>query len=226
MLKKGLTSVSLLTLAFFLVSVCFVPAPAQANYTSVTLSPATGTIYGTSTAIGVYVNSGSDEFAGVDINIAFTGSASYLNATGASRCTSFNVTEGTGTINVECLSLNHDPGETYSGLVGTLYFKSTAEGTSVFTITSVDPETVTTTGGTYTLSISTAPTDGEDLPDSGLFDDSLGRIVLGSIFLIIGILCNKIPDREYNLLGKVNEMKERRKEENLEKRRERWEKKF
>ncbi len=191
---------------------------AYATYTSVTLSPATGTIYTTNTAIAVYANSGSDEFVGVDINLAFTGSVDYVSATGAARCSSFNVTEGTGTVNIECLSLNHDTGETYNGLVGTLYFKSTAAGTSVFTISSTDPEVTTKTGGTYTLSSS----ENTSLPDSGLFDDSITKILIGIGFLVLGIVVSKLPVRRLNFAGKLDEMKE----EKLKKNRKRWEDKF
>lgn len=187
-----------------------------ADYTSVTLSPATGTIYGSNTAISVYANSGSDEFIGVDINLSFTGSVDYVSSAGAARCTSFNVTEGSGTLNIECLSLNHETDETYNGLVATLYFKAIGEGTSVFSVTSVDPATTTTTGGTYTLSTSTNST---DLPDSGIFSDSLTKIVAGILFLGIGTFFSKV---NYDFLGKFNEVKEDKKE----KRRKKWENKF
>lgn len=195
-----------------------------ADYTSVTLSPATGTIYGSNTAISVYANSGSDEFVGVDINLSFTGSVDYVSSAGAARCTSFNVTQGSGTLNIECLSLNHETDETYNGLVATLYFKATGEGTSVFSITSVDPATTTTTGGTYTLSAEAA-SGGDDLPDSGLFEDSLSRIFLGTFFLITGVLISRMKT-EYSFLGKVKSAVAERKEKKEEKRKNKWESKF
>lgn len=196
-----------------------------AEYTSVSLSPSTGTIFGDSTAISVYVNSGSDEFAGVDINLAFTGSVDYLSSSGASRCTSFNVTEGTGTINIECLSLNHEEGETYSGIVATLYFRSTAEGTSTFTFSSVDPATSSMTGGTYTLLTTNNP-DSTGLPDSGLFDDSRNKIIIGFVLLLTGIFFNKIYGIAYNFYGNVKGWSHSVKEKKEKRFKERWENKF
>lgn len=220
--QKYLKRVALFSIAV-VAGICFllVTGPsnnAYATYTSVTLSPSTGTIYSTNTAVAVYANSGSDEFVGIDINMAFTGSVDYVSATGAARCSSFNVTEGTGTVNIECLSLNHDPGETYNGLIGTLYFKSTAAGTSTFSITSTDPEVTTKTGGVYTLSTSS----NTDLPDSGLFDDSLNKILIGVGFLLFGVIISRIPVKSFDFAGRVDEVKE----EKLRKKRERWENKF
>lgn len=219
--KNGFLPVILTLIASF---VLFPVSKAYAGYTSVSLSPATGTIYATNTAVSIYANSGADEFVGIDINLSFTGAVDYVSSSGAARCTSFNVTEGTGTLNIECLSLNHDTGETYNGLVATLYFKSTGTGTSVFSITSVDPSAASTTGGTYTLTAE-ATSSGNGLPDSGLFEDSLSRIFLGIFFLITGILISRMKT-EYNFLGKVKSTVEEKRDKREEKRKNKWESKF
>ena len=210
-----------------LVLVPFFSSPVFADYTSISLSPASGFIYGDSTAISVFVNSGSDEFVGVDVNLAFTGAVSYLSATGASRCSSFKVTQGTGTINIECLSTAHEAGETYSGVVATLYFKSTGTGSSVFTFSSTDPNITSKVGGTYTLSTANNPNGtGGTLPDSGLFDDARSIIVGGIVLMLFGLFFNQISAVGYSFLGKVKEQKVVNEVRKTEKRRGKLEKKF
>ena len=209
---------------------------AAITYTSVTLSPSTGTIWSDNTALSVYVNSGTSNFAGVDLDLDFTGSVDYVSSTGASVCnSSFLVTEGTGNINIECLS---SQGATYSGVIATLYFKSTAAGTSVFTFTNNDSSiTITTlTGGTYTVSTSSHPcgagasascTDPSTIvPQTGLFDNSRNAIIFGVFLLIVGIFWNKINDFAYDTLGRMKENRVKKDEEKVEKRRSKWESKF
>jgi hypothetical protein len=227
-LRKKLTSIILLLSLFFAIF----PSTAFADYTSIALSPSTGTIYADYTALSLTVNSGTDEFIGVDVNIAFTGSVQFLEATGASRCSSFNTTAGTGTLNVECLSTAHAVGETYNGVVATLYFKSTGTGTSTFTFSSTDPNITTKTGGTYTLSTASNPVprdsgSGDDtLPDSGLFDDTRGVIVVGIVLMAFGIFFNHINRFALSLITTAKLNKEKREEERIEKRRGKLEKKF
>jgi hypothetical protein len=225
-LRKKLTSIILL-LSFFLV---IFPSIVLADYTSIALSPSTGTIYADYMALSLTVNSGTDEFIGVDVNIAFTGSVQFLEATGATRCSSFNTTAGTGTLNVECLSTGHSVGETYNGVVATLYFKSTGTGTSTFTFSSTDPNITTKTGGTYTLSTANNPvpmnTGSGELPDSGLFDDTRGVIAIGVVLMAFGIFFNHINRFTLSLITTAKLNKERREEERIEKRRGKLEKKF
>lgn len=210
-----------------LVLVPFLSSPVFADYTSIALSPASGFIYADSTAISVSVNSGSDEFVGVDVNLAFTGAVSYLSATGASRCSSFKVTQGTGTINIECLSTAHEEGQAYNGVVATLYFKSTGTGSSVFTFSSTDPNITSKTGGTYTLSTANNPNGtGGTLPDSGLFDDARSVIVGGTVLILFGLFFNQISAVAYSFLGKMKEQKVVYEVRKTEKRRGRLEKKF
>lgn len=212
-------------LVFFIVSILLpvFSTPVKADFTSVSLSPSSGYIYSDSTAISVYVNSGSDEFVGVDINLAFSGSVQYISATGAARCTSFQVTPGSGVVNIECFSTQHEAGATYNGVVATLYFKSTASsGTSTFTFTSVDPNATSKGTGTYTLTSAKNPNTGQggggtSLPDSGLFDDSRSLIVVGGVLIFLGFFWNQILNVGALFLGKVAEKKVENRRSKLEK---------
>lgn len=212
------------------------PTAILADYTSIALSPSTGTIYADYTALSLTVNSGTDEFYGVDVNIAFTGDVTYMETTGASRCSSFVATEGSGTLNVECLSTAHAAGETYNGVVATLYFKSSGTGTSTFTFSSTDPNITTKTGGTYTLSAedNPVPRDGgaggaggdETLPDSGIFDDTRGIVGIGILLMAFGIFFNHINRFVLSLITSVRLNREKKEEEKTNKRRDRLEKKI
>ena len=225
-LRKKLVSVTLL-LSLFL---AIFPYTASADYTSIALSPSTGTIYADYTALSLVVNSGTDEFYGVDVNIAFTGDVIYMEATGASRCSSFVATAGTGTLNVECLSTTHSVGETYSGVVATLYFRSNGTGSSTFTFSSTDPNITTKTGGTYTLSAENNPVardaGGGELPDSGIFDDTRGIIGVGVLLMAFGIFFNHINRFALSLIATARLNRERKEEERTDKRRGKLEKKF
>lgn len=197
--------------------------------TSATVSPATGNIYSDSTAISIYVNSGTDEFAGVDIDLAYTGSIQYLSGTGAARCSTFTITPGTGTLNILCLSTQHSTGQAYSGVIATLYFKSTASsGTASISFTSVDPNAPVKTGGTYTLTSATNPNTGTGggLPDSGLFDDSRSLIVMGVVVMLLGLFWNKVSNVGVLFMGKVRAAREEMEERETMKRRSRVEKDF
>jgi hypothetical protein len=196
--------------------------------TSATVSPTTGNIYSDSTAISIYVNSGTDEFAGVDIDLAYTGSIQYLSGTGAARCSTFTITPGSGTLNILCLSTQHTTGQAYSGVIATLYFKSTASsGTATLSFTSVDPNAPVKTGGTYTLTSATNPNAGQGgLPDSGLFDDSRSLMVLGAILIFLGFFWNKVANTGILFMGKLKSVQEDVKERETAKRRSRVEKGF
>jgi LPXTG-motif cell wall-anchored protein len=191
------------------------PRGVYADYSSASLSPASGTIYGDSTGIVLSVNSGSDEYIGIDANISFTGSVQYLSAT-ESKCSSFQVTESDGTLNVECIFMGD--GSPYSGSVATLYFKATATGESVFTFDSTSPNATSKSGGTYTLSTSATPSDDGDtgstsatpsddgdtgstsatpsdddgaLPQTGVLDNNIVVLVGGFLLLFLGIFFEK-----------------------------------
>ncbi len=210
-----------------LVLVPFFSSPVFADYMTISLSPSSGTIYADSTAISIIVNSGTEEFTAIDINLAFTGDVSYMSATAASICGGgFTVTKGTGTINIECfktISVEKDP---YNGVIATLYFKSTGTGSSVFSFTSVDPNTSTKTGGTYTLSTANNPNTGGTLPDSGLFDDARSIVLGGTVLILFGLFFNQISAGAYAFLGKVKEQKVVYEVRKTEKRRGKLEKKF
>jgi hypothetical protein len=228
---KRYFSILIFTFVFVLFTSLFLSKKAFATYSSIGLSPSSGTIYGTETAIAVVVNSQEEgeaevEFDGVDVNLSFTGNVEYIRGVGASRCDSFNITTpSSGVVNIECLSLNHEPGEGYRGTIATLYFKSLEEGgTSTFTFTSTDPEIVTKGGGSYdlTLAENTAPTDGEDgdgLPDAGLFDDTKFVILGGLVLVLFGIFFNNIANSFILVQNNIEEGR-------VEKRRKRLEKDF
>ena len=209
--------------------VAMFPQSAFADYSSVYLSPSSGTIYSDYSVIQVKVNSGSDEFVGVDLDLSFTGNVSYVTSTGASRCSSFRVTPGTATINIECISIEQSEGETYNGTVATLYFKSTGTGSSTFTFTSNDPEITSVTGGTYTLSTAKNPAGG-GLPQSGLFDSTTSVIVLGSVLILFGIFfkqINSTAQLAWNKMGEgIVNMRTNSKENRDKKRKEKFEKEF
>lgn len=179
--------VALLLFPFFASSV-------NATYTSASLSPNSGTIRGTETAVELKVNSGSDEFIGIDIYISYTGPVEYVRATGT-KCSSFQAVKKSGqSINIECFSFD---GDAYNGTVATLYFKSTGEGTSTFSITSADPATTNMTGGIYTLTTLSAGTGdrgtgdggrggGSDLPQTALSDNI--AFIVGGLLILGGFL--------------------------------------
>lgn len=218
--NKRIFGVILGVFTFFLVS----HYQSLAAYTSISLSPSTGTIYSSSTLLTVNVNSGNDEFIGMDIDIAYTGSVSYVSSTELSSCPNLQVVQGTGKINVTCLS---STGAKLNGAAAKIYFKSAAAGSSVFTITSVDSflSSTTKTGGTYTLSTETNPASSE-LPDSGIFDNSQNIMIIGSVLVFAGIFWSKINDGVISLRRNMNDMKERKKTEKVERRRNSLEKKF
>ena len=222
-----------------IVSFLFIPffrTTVYADYMSVSVSPTAGTIYGDATAVSILVDSGADEFYGVDLNLSFTGDVTYISGGGAARCNSFRITPGTGTLNIECFSTQHAAGESYNGVLATLYFKSAAVGSSTFTFTSTDPNIATKTGGTYTLSLEANPNppggqgSGGELPDSGIFDDTRGVIAIGTLLIVTGLLFNQINSFALSLLAgisaKAKESKVKKEEDKLNKRRGKLEKRF
>ena len=209
-----------------------VPSSVSADYTSIALSPATGTIYADYTALSLVVNSGTDEFTAVDVNISFTGAVEYMSATAGSICGgSFEAVAETGTLSVLCfkpITASPDP---YNGVIATLYFRSTGTGTSTFTFSSTDPNILTKTGGTYTLSTANNPvprggTGSGSLPESGIFDDTRGIIGIGAFFMLFGIFFNQINNVAVSFLGSIKEIQSRRREEKVNRRRGKLEKKF
>ena len=161
-----------------------------ANYSSISLSPSGGQIKDQYLSVDVNVNSGSDEFIGIDANIAYTGPLSFVEGT-SSKCGSFQATNNAGVVNIECFYFE---GGSYNGEVATLRFKITGSGNSVFSITSTDPETDTKTGATYTLSLSseTNDSDNAELPATGIFDDSRVEIAFGFFLLLLATIISKV----------------------------------
>lgn len=181
----------------------FALSQAFAIYTSSTITPATGTIYSTNTPISVNVNSGSDNFGGVDVIINFSGNMSYVSAVKNSICSSFTVTPSGNTLDVECFYLGD--ARTYSGSIGTLYFKSTGTGSAAVTITSTDPTVTTIASGAYTLATGALPT-------AGILDDMNKSLVIGvSMMVLGGIVLGFSP-----LMGKIVAGRLRNKKDSLE----------
>jgi len=170
-----------------------------ATYTSATITPATGTIYNTNTPISVNVNSGSDDFGGIDVILTFSGSMSYVSAVKNSICSSFTVTPSGNTLDVECFYLGD--ARTYSGSIGTLYFKSIGTGSAAITITSTDPTVTTKANGAYTLADSA-------LPATGLLDNSNKTLIIGvSMIALGGIVLGLSPLAEKFVAGRLKSRK-------------------
>lgn len=213
---------------FSLLVLIISPSLTYAAYSSVSFTPSTGTIYGDSTGISIYVDSGTDEYVGVDLNIAFTGSVEYVTGS-QTKCSSFVVTDGDGTVNVECLYVGD--GSSYKGTIATLYFKATGSGTSEFSFSSTDPAVTAPSVGTYSLSTSATPSSGTgDLPQTGLFDKTNLVLVGGISLLILGLVFNKVLDATLNIFssyrGNLEAKGESRRSFRQERRRSRLEKKF
>lgn len=200
-IKKNIFTVVISFLLLFLYTTQ-IYAQEPLEYTSISLSPSTGTIGPDATAIQLNVNSGSSDFVGYDINISFVGQIEYISATEASVCNSyFDATGGPSSLDVSCLS---SIGDVHNGVTATLYFKATDNGTGTLTITNNDDSVViaTISGGTYTTIISSTPVDdspvdntpvndspnddNDTLPQSGIFDDSPAIFIFGFLFIIFG----------------------------------------
>jgi len=213
--KKSFTKV--LAIAFF-TFLFGLNNTVYAEYLSISLSPDSGTIYGDSTAIQVLVDSGADEFSGIDISLQYTGGVEYITAEGSERCDSFNVDDSVnGILTIECVSTSHQPGETYNGVVATLYLKATEEGSSQFTFGAVNPTVTTSNKGTYTLTLEVAPT--EELPEAGIFDNKTVAVAsLGFLVFSLGFFFNTITD-SFNYLGnKMEEVRVNRRRSKIERR--------
>ena len=214
-IKKGFLEV--LAIAFF-TFLFGLNNTVYAEYLSISLSPDSGTIYGDSTAIQVLVDSGADEFSGIDISLQYTGGVEYITATGADRCDSFNVDDSvSGVLTIECVSTSHQPGERYDGVVATLYFKTVQEGSSEFTFGTVNPAVTTSNGGTYTLVLESTPT--EELPEAGIFDNKTVALAsLGFLVFSLGFFFNTVAN-SFNYLGeKMEEARVNRRRSKIEKR--------
>ena len=215
--KKGFSKV--LAIAFF-TFLFGLNNTVYAEYLSISLSPDSGTIYGDGTAIQVLVDSGSDEFTGIDIPLQYSGGVEYITASGAERCDSFNLDDSvSGVLTIECVSTTHQVGESYNGVVATLYLKATQEGFSEFTFGTLSPTVTTTNGGTYTLTLEVIPTEENELPEAGIFDNSTVAIAsLGFLVFSLGFFFNTVAN-SFNYLGdKVEEVKVSRRRNKIEKR--------
>jgi hypothetical protein len=214
-IRKGFSKV--LTIAFF-TFLFGLNNTVYAEYLSISLSPDSGTIYGDSTTIQVLVDSGADEFTGIDISLQYTGGVEYITANGADRCDSFNLDDSvSGLLTIECVSTTHQVGETYDGVVATLYLKAIQEGSSKFTFGTVSPTVTTSNGGTYTLTLEATPT--EELPEAGIFDSKTTAIAaLGFLVFSLGFFFNTVAN-SFNYLGdKVEETRVNRRRSKIEKR--------
>lgn len=191
-----------------------------AEYLSISLAPNSGAIYSDSTTIQVLVDSGSDEFTGIDIPLEYTGGVEYITATGAERCDSFNLDDSvSGILTIECVSTSHQVGESYDGVVATLYLKATEEGSSEFTFGTVSPTVTSSDGATYTLSLEETPAEAEELPEAGIFDEKTTAIAaLGFLVFSLGFFFNTIANT-FNFLGeRVEQVKVSRRRSKIEKR--------
>lgn len=158
------------------------------TYNSLSLSPSTGTIGTENTAIEINVNSGSDNFVGYDIRLTLTGPMDYISSSEASVCDSFEVIEGSNTLDITCLSFLSD---TFVGTTSTFYFRATGDGTGSIDISNLDSSTIvgTLSGGTYTLSTGSSTSDSTSdstLPQSGILDESPIILFIGFFLALMG----------------------------------------
>lgn len=171
-----------------------------ADYSSINLSPSSGEIIkdvNDYITVILDVNSGTDEYIGIDTNISYTGPIEFIDGTGI-KCGSFVATNSSGVINVECFYLE---GGTYVGQVASLRFRVTGTGSSTFSIASTDPVVTTKSNVTYTINSSseepetTIPSGGSNtsttLPATGLIEERKLVILAGMIFLLLGIGINR-----------------------------------
>lgn len=171
-----------------------------ADYSSINLSPSSGQIIkdvNDYITVILNINSGTDEYIGIDTNISFTGPVEFIDGTGI-KCGSFVATNSSGVINVECFYLE---GGTYVGQVASLRFRVTGTGSSTFSIVSTDPVVTTKSNVTYTINSSsdepetTIPSGDRNtsttLPATGLIEERKLVILVGMIFLLLGIGINR-----------------------------------
>lgn len=187
--KKRTKSIISILGCFVIFTVFFFTEKVNASYTSVSLSPSSGTITNENSKIDLVVNSGTDNFIGIDLDVSFTGTVSFVQGTG-SGCT---FTPKTGAVNVECFNFEEQP---YNGLVASLYFVATQQGQTVFTLTNVDPEVTNISGGQYSLSLTdTTPETPlpSTLPSTGLSDRAILIMLSGATLLIFGLFLPFLP---------------------------------
>lgn len=171
-----------------------------ADYSSINLSPSSGQIIkdvNDYITVILNINSGTDEYIGIDTNISYTGPIEFIDGTGI-KCGSFVATNSSGVINVECFYLE---GGTYVGQVASLRFRITGTGSSTFSIASTDPVVTTKSNVTYTINSSsdepetTIPSGDRNtsttLPATGLIEERKLVILAGMIFLLLGIGINR-----------------------------------
>jgi len=158
------------------------------------LTPTSGNIDADGTALTLSFNSDGATVAGASVKISFTGSVTYVSKASTACDQSFDVQSGTGAIIVSCLFTDT---KTFNGALGTFVFNSGASsGSSVFTLSNADPAGATLTGGTYTLVNSS---DGEDLPEAGVFNMPV-YLIAGFVFILFGFGLFTFTKRNERLL--------------------------
>ncbi len=203
------------SVCLLLLFLCFPINSIYAAYTSTWIAPATGTITTTGTNIYLAVNTGNDNFVGVDVTIEYTGQVEYEVASIVpnSKCANLDITNSpgasAGSISVMCVYTGSEM--KYNGNVVVLKFKAkTTSGTSKFTITRAATGThgASLIGANYTLGASTTVVvgnnndsntetggmgGGSNLPQSGIFDNVSQKVIIGSSLILLGILFAALP---------------------------------
>lgn len=199
--KKRTKSIISILGCFVIFTVFFFTEKVNASYTSVSLSPSSGTITNENSKIDLVVNSGTDNFIGIDLDVSFTGTVSFVQGTG-SGCT---FTPKTGAVNVECFNFEEQP---YNGLVASLYFIATQQGQTVFTLTNVDPEVTNIGSGQYTLTLTGAGTNPPTvLPATGVLDKVIVKMLFGATLLIFGLLLSFVSSQNRTVIIETFEKK-------------------
>lgn len=188
-----------LILGFLLLPFLFILSTDRVNaeYSSITLSPASGSISTTGTAINVVANTGSETFIGIAVALEYTGPITYVRASSTTgiACDNMDVHETTNSTNgnpmvvISCVNMS---GSKYNGPVLTLLFKA-KESTGMATLNFVKgfPSTntaTTMTGGTYNLVLGVEGRGGGDLPQSGIFDNVSQKVLIGSSLVMASVL--------------------------------------
>ena len=209
-LMKKYFQVSILTIFFLNIFL----QGAFANYSSLTIYPAEGTIYGDSSRIEIFLDTGEVEFTGFNVNLSYSGNVQYIAAEGEEICAVFAVVEGIGAVNIECRT-NEGFNQAFNGKIANLYFKATDTGSSIFSFSIPNPNVNSIAAITYSLSTDPNP-EGVQLPDTGIFG-SLGSIVVGLIILILGLFFNQFLNGYTFFSQKTREAATKKRRDRLEK---------
>ncbi len=204
--------------SLFITAFLFLISSSRASAaTNVYFSPSSGSV-GSEFSVSVVADSGTDEIAGIELDVNYTGPISYVSASRGAVCSSGPATAGSGTVQLTCFYDMDLIPEGAEGLTGpqtvyTLNFNSTGDGTANLSISNlVVGGSTTGTLGTATFSTSTtAQTGTGGLPTAGIFDEFEGRILVGFLIIALGVIVAVMDIRvvnraRYRFAGKLERL--------------------